>query len=112
MADEIKSATILEDEPGWMLTPDMPGVLGFKCRVATCTPRSFWHYGGQIPILEILKPEEIAKRYFKVPFYFYNPKTGNTTFIEPTLAQIAYLITKEWVRSRDWAKVIGYEEVA
>jgi hypothetical protein len=108
---EVKSATILEDEPGYFLTPEMPGVPPFKVRINTCTPSTFWQFAGQVPIVEVTNVEEVAKRYFKVPFYFFNPKTGNLTLIEDSLAQVAHLICKPPQRTRDWGKIIGYEEV-
>jgi hypothetical protein len=108
---EIKSATIIEDEPGYMMTPEMPGCSPVKVRINTTGPAHFWQFGGKVPVLEVINEDEIAKRYFKVPFFFFNPKTGNLSLIDPSLAQVAHLIVKEWVRSRNWAKVVGYEEI-
>ena len=107
---EIKSATVLEDEPGMMMTPDMPGVPAFKTRINTCGPSHFWQFGGKVPKVEVINSDEVAKRYFKVPFFFLNPKTGNLTAMEPSLAQVASLITIPR-NGQIWAKVVGYEEV-
>lgn len=107
----IKSATILDEEPGMMLTPDMPGVPPLKTRINQCTPAHFWQFGGKVPIVEVTNDAEIAKRYFRVPFFFFNPKTGHNTLIEDSLAQVAHLICKPPQRTRDWGKVLDYEEV-
>jgi hypothetical protein len=95
-----------------MMTPDMPNVPGGKHRINTCGPAHFWRFGGMVPIVEV-KEEfkgEVAKRYFKVPFFFFNPNTGNLTEMEPSLAQVAHLITFPR-NGQVWAKVIGYAEV-
>lgn len=109
---EIRSATILEDEPGWMITPAMPSVPAFKNRINTCGPQHFWQFGGKVPIVEVKEEfnDEVAKRYFKVPFFFFNPRTGNMTEVEPSLAQVAHLITSPR-NGQVWARVIGYEKV-
>ena len=110
---EIKSAVLIPDKPGYMLVPDMPGVPAFENIVYTKYPKDFWYFGGRVHIVQV-KPEfieEVAKRYFKVPFLFHNPKTGNTTMIEDSLANIAHLIVKEWNKGRDWATIVGFEEV-
>jgi hypothetical protein len=108
---EIKSATILEDEPGFMMSPDMPGVPAFKVRMNTCSPRNFWRFGGRVPVVGVKAEfkDEVAKRYFMVPFFFFNPRTGNLTEMEPSLAQVAHLITVKR-NGQIWAEVIGYED--
>lgn len=102
----IKSAVILEDEPGFMMSPDMPNVPSFKTWMNHCTPGHFWQWGGKVPIVEVTNEAEIEKRYFRVPFYFLNPKTGNSTLIEDSLAQVASAIVR-----RKWGTVTRFEEV-
>lgn len=103
---EIRSAKLIPEKPGYAVSPD-----GVEFKVNTCTAKTFWHFGGKVPVLELLQPEKIGERYFYVPFYFLNEATGSLTFFEKSLAQVAHLIVKEWVRTRDWAKVIDYEDV-
>lgn len=109
---EIQSAVLIPEKPGYMLVPAMGTMAAFENIVYTKYPKDFWYFAGRVPIVQV-KPEfqdEVAKRYFKCPFLFHNPRTGNTTMIEDSLGMVAHLITIAR-NGQIWATVVGYEDV-
>jgi hypothetical protein len=100
MADfVIPKATIDPADSTYAISPD-----GVRFKIRTFAPNHWWWTGGKIPILELLKP--IEKKYFAVPFFFFDPRTGVGQFFESSLAPAAFPMT-----SYGYAKVVGYEEV-
>lgn len=109
---EIKSAYLIPEKPGYMMVPEMGTMPAFENIVYTKYPKDFWYFAGKVPIVQV-KPEfqdEVAKRYFKCPFIYFNPKTGNATMVENSLAMVAHLITIPR-NGQIWATVTGYEDV-